>query len=107
MENIKQSKHVAESGKTFRIDLSGQEANAFALLGITDNLLKQTGAGSVKREAVATAMRSADYGNLLTVMQENVGQFIYFDNVPEQYVDSLDGVKDTYGKPATYTEAGE
>jgi hypothetical protein len=104
MERI--SKPASDSGKTFVLDLGGQDGNAFALMGITRQLVEQVD-GKEKAAEVVKEMMTSDYDHLLTVMCANVGQFIYFENVPEQYGDTLEAAKDGHGKAITFTWGDE
>ena len=60
------------SGKK-RIDLQGPEGNAFALMGITSNILKQLGKDP---KPILDEMMSGDYEKLLHVMDREVGDFV-------------------------------
>ena len=66
------------------IDLHGPQGNAFALMAIADDFLRQ-----MKRRdefnAMRTEMMSGDYNNLLRVFQEKFGDLVEFYNAPEDY----------------------
>jgi hypothetical protein len=67
------------------IDLHGPQGNAFALMGIASDWLRQ-----MKRrdemDALQTEMMSGDYNNLLTVFQKKFDGLVEFVNAPEDYV---------------------
>jgi hypothetical protein len=67
------------------IDLHGPQGNAFALMGIAADWLRQ-----MKRpdemDALQTEMMSGDYNNLLTVFQKKFDGLVEFVNAPEDYV---------------------
>ena len=66
------------------IDLQGSQGNAFALMGIAEDFLRQ-----MKRRdefnAMRTEMMSGDYNNLLTVFQKKFGDRVEFYNAPVDY----------------------
>ena len=66
------------------IDLHGSQGNAFALMGIADDWLRQ-----LKRRdefsVMRTEMMSGDYNNLLRVFQTKFGDLVEFANAPEGY----------------------
>ena len=70
------------------IDLQGSQGNAFALMGIADDWLRQ-----MKRRdefnAMRTEMMSGDYNNLLRVFKSKFGDLVTFDNAPEEYDEEL------------------
>ena len=55
------------------IDLRGPEGNAWALMGITADLLRQMGRSKENINAVLEDMKSSDYEHLLEVMDAEVG----------------------------------
>ena len=67
------------------IDLQGSQGNAFALMGIAEDFLRQ-----MKRRdefnAMRTEMMSGDYNNLLRVFEQAFGDYMTFANAPEDYV---------------------
>ena len=85
----------ADTSKAFVLNLGGPDGNAFALMGIVKNLLKQDPAADV--DAIIQEMMSGDYENLLTVFCKHVGQYVYFTNVAEEYLDTLEEAVDGYG----------
>ena len=66
------------------IDLHGSQGNAFALMSIADDWLRQ-----LKRRdefsVMRTEMMSGDYNNLLRVFQTKFGDLVEFANAPEGY----------------------
>ena len=70
------------------IDLHGSQGNAFALMAIADDFLRQ-----MKRRdefnAMRTEMMSGDYNNLLTVFQKKFGDLVEFINEPVDYVSPI------------------
>ena len=66
------------------IDLHGSQGNAFALMSIADDWLRQ-----MKRRdefnTMRTEMMSGDYNNLLRVFQTKFGDLVEFANAPEGY----------------------
>ena len=70
------------------IDLQGSQGNAFALMAIADDFLRQ-----MKRRdefnAMRTEMMSGDYNNLLRVFKSKFGDLVTFANTPEEYNEEL------------------
>lgn len=69
---IKKSKQP----KPFRIDLTGPDGNAFALLGIAKELCKLTG---IKWPQVQKEMTSGDYENLIQTLEKYFGSIIIIE----------------------------
>jgi len=67
------------------VDLHGTQGNAFALMGMADDFLRQMGRRD-EFNAMRTEMMSGDYNNLLRVFQEKFGDLVTFVNLPEDYV---------------------
>ena len=69
------------------IDLQGSQGNAFALMGIAEDFLRQ-----MKRRdefnAMRTEMMSGDYNNLLRVFKLKFGDLVVYANAPEEYVEN-------------------
>jgi hypothetical protein len=63
-------------GGPIEIDLTGPDGNAFVLIGIAKNIMKQLEYPIDKANAVVEKMMSGDYENLLKVMDEQIGDFI-------------------------------
>ena len=63
------------------IDLQGPQGNAFALMAIADDFLRQ-----MKRRdefnAMRTEMMSGDYDNLLRIFEENFSDYVELINKP-------------------------
>ena len=66
------------------IDLHGSQGNAFALMSIADDWLRQLKRRDEFR-AMRTEMMSGDYNNLLRVFQTKFGDLVEFANAPEGY----------------------
>ena len=66
------------------IDLQGSQGNAFALMAIADDWLRQMDRRDEFR-AMRTEMMSGDYTNLLTVFKKKFGDLVEFYNVPDDY----------------------
>lgn len=64
------------SKQYIEIDLNGPDGNAFALIGITMNVLKQLKRDSTERDKIRKEMMSGDYENLLQVMEREIGPWI-------------------------------
>jgi hypothetical protein len=65
------------------IDLQGPQGNAFALMAIAEDWLRQMDRRDEFRE-MQTEMMSGDYGNLLKVFQSKFGSLVEFINNPEE-----------------------
>ena len=70
------------------IDLHGSQGNAFALMAIAEDFLRQMQRRDEFR-AMRTEMMSGDYNNLLTVFQKKFGDLVEFINEPEGYVSPI------------------
>ena len=70
------------------IDLHGSQGNAFALMAIADDFLRQMQRRD-EFNAMRTEMMSGDYNNLLTVFQKKFGDLVEFANEPEDYVSPI------------------
>ena len=55
------------------IDLTGQDGNAFVLIGKASNLAKQLG---LDQKAIRAEMMGGDYENLVKVFDNHFGQFV-------------------------------
>ena len=58
------------------IDLTGQEGNAYFLLGTAMNLAKQLEYDEPKKEQLLDDMKSGDYENLLNVFDNHFGEVV-------------------------------
>ena len=65
------------------IDLQGPQGNAFALMTIAEDWLRQMDRRDEFRK-MQTEMMSGDYGNLLKVFQSKFGDLVEFINNPEE-----------------------
>lgn len=66
------------------IDLHGSQGNAFALMAIADDWLRQMGRRD-EFDAMRSEMMSGDYNNLLGVFKKKFGDLFEYENVPEDY----------------------
>ena len=66
------------------IDLHGSQGNAFALMAIAEDWLRQMGRRDEFRD-MRTEMMSGDYNNLLRVFQTKFGDLVEFYNAPADY----------------------
>jgi len=68
------------------IDLQGLQGNAFALMAIADDFLRQ-----MKRRdefnAMRTEMMSGDYENLIRIFEENFGEYVTLVGNPDEVFD--------------------
>ena len=74
---------MSNSGRV--IDLQGPQGNAFALMGIADDWLRQMGRRDDFR-FMRESMMAGDYNNLLRVFEQAFGDYMTFANAPEDYV---------------------
>ena len=58
------------------IDLSGEQGNAFYLLGLVNSLGKQLDFDKEKRQKIHDEMTSGDYENLIKVFDKNFGEYV-------------------------------
>ena len=65
---------------TVYINKSGPNGNAFAIMGVVDNILKQCGRDD--RKEVMKNMRSGDYEHLCSVAIRETGGLIEFTDGP-------------------------
>ena len=68
------------------IDLKGPQGNAFALMSIADDFLRQMGRRD-KFNAMRTEMMSGDYDNLIRIFEENFGDYVELVNKPGEVFD--------------------
>jgi len=64
--------------KSFEIDLSGSDGNAYALISYATGLARQLEWDSKSIKNLQENMMSADYDHLLDVFKENFGEFVMF-----------------------------
>lgn len=62
--------------KDIEIDLSGEQGNAFYLLGLVNKLGKQLDFDKKKRQTIHNEMTSGDYKHLIEVFDENFGEYV-------------------------------
>ena len=71
------------------IDLQGSQGNAFALMGIAEDFLRQ-----MKRRdefnAMRTEMMSGDYDNLIRIFEKNFGDYVDLVNKPGEVFEEED-----------------
>jgi len=58
------------------IYLSGNDGNAFALLGYASRFAKQLDMSKEETKAILDEMMSGDYDNLLAVFENHFGEFV-------------------------------
>lgn len=59
--------------RLIEIDLSGEQGNAFFLIGVASSLSKQLG---LDFEKVSEEMKSADYENLIQIFENYFGDYV-------------------------------
>lgn len=59
--------------RSVEIDLTGEDGNAFALMGYAKKFARQL---DLDGEEIISNMMSGDYENLLAVFEENFGSFV-------------------------------
>jgi hypothetical protein len=59
--------------RSVEIDLTGEDGNAYALMGYAKKFAKQL---DLDGEEIISNMMSGDYENLLAVFEENFGSFV-------------------------------
>ena len=72
------------------IDLHGSQGNAFALMAIAEDFLRQMGRRDEFR-AMRTEMMSGDYDNLIRIFEENFGDYVDLVNKPGEVFDDDEG----------------
>jgi hypothetical protein len=68
IKSKKKQKH-----RTIEIDLTGEQGNAFYLLGVADNLASQLG---LINEQILTEMKSGDYEHLVATFDKYFGHVV-------------------------------
>ena len=66
---------------THVIDVSGQQGNAFALIGQDQDLCRQLNCRDKFRD-IQHQMMSGDYDNLIDVFEKNFGEYVTLINKP-------------------------
>ena len=72
---------MSNSGRV--IDLQGPQGNAFALMGIAEDLLRQLGQSHLF-EMMRTEMMSGDYNKLIGIFEKNFGDYVELVNKPNE-----------------------
>ena len=72
---------MSNSGRV--IDLHGPQGNAFALMGIAEDLLRQLGQSHLF-EMMRTEMMSGDYNKLIGIFEKNFGDYVELVNKPDE-----------------------
>ena len=63
----------------YEIDLTGPQGNAYYVMGVARNIMKQINReipGRYDSEAIMAEMTSGDYENLLSVMEKHFGDYV-------------------------------
>ena len=68
------------------IDLHGPQGNAFALMAIAEDFLRQMGRRH-EFNAMRTDMMSGDYDNLIRIFEENFGEYVTLVGKPDEVFD--------------------
>ena len=68
------------------IDLQGPQGNAFALIAIADDLLRQLGQRHLF-SMMRTEMMSGDYNKLIAIFEKNFGDYVELVNKPGEVFD--------------------
>lgn len=61
------------------VDLTGPDGNAFALIGLAQQLAKRLEYQPEERAQLTTEMMSGDYENLLQVFDNHFGHFVILE----------------------------
>ena len=65
--------------RAYEIDLKSPQGNAYYIMGVTGNIMKQINReipGRYDSEAIMAEMESGDYENLLSVMETHFGDYV-------------------------------
>ena len=65
------------------IDLHGPSGNAFALMAIAEDFLRQMGRRH-EFSAMRTEMMSGDYNKLIAIFEKNFGDYVELVNKPNE-----------------------
>ena len=68
------------------IDLNGPQGNAIALIGIAKDLAGQLDQ-KVGFHEIQKQMMSSDYSNLISIFEENYGDYVTLTNKPDEEAD--------------------
>ena len=67
---------IEEREGPIEINLNGPDGNAYVLLGIAKKLSRELGYTKEHEAEIQQRMMSSDYENLLTVLDEEFGEYI-------------------------------
>lgn len=65
--------------RAYEIDLKSPQGNAYYIMGVANNIMKQINReipGRYDSEAIMAEMQSGDYENLLSVMETHFGDYV-------------------------------
>lgn len=69
-------KKAMDASSSIEIDLTGPDVNAFSLLGKVGTFGRQLGYSKEETNAIKKRMMSGDYEHLISVLEEEFGDFI-------------------------------
>ena len=72
---------MSSSGRV--IDLQGPQGNAFALIAIADDLLRQLGQRHLFN-MMRSEMMSGDYNKLIGIFEKNFGEYVTLVGKPDE-----------------------
>ena len=75
---------MSSSGRV--IDLQGPQGNAFALIAIADDLLRQLGQRHLFN-MMRSEMMSGDYNKLIGIFEKNFGEYVTLVGKPDEVFD--------------------
>ena len=75
---------MSNSGRV--IDLQGPQGNAFALIAIADDLLRQLGQRHLFN-MMRSEMMSGDYNKLIGIFEKNFGEYVTLVGKPDEVFD--------------------
>jgi len=76
------------------IDLDGPDGNAFALMGIVEQLAAQIGWSREKIDAVIADMMSGNYAHLVKTMDRELGYVLTFITSDASFIEEIDDMPD-------------
>lgn len=65
-----------EKDKKISVDLSGQDGNAFVILGLASDVGKKIGMGQSEINEIKDEMMSGDYENLIVTFDKHFGHVV-------------------------------
>lgn len=71
------------------INIDGPTGNAFYLLGLAKNYLKQLERDKDDIETILAEMKSGNYDNLLIVFERELGEYVILETENEHYLTLL------------------